>query len=133
MRGVASLDGAELRGAWPRRSWIAAAAEVRGFRWFGRPELRSRGLQVPREDGARHVPDLAYVAAGRRTAVEVELHLKDRSRLRAILRGYGEPHARRPADAVSYVTGETRSPRWSAAKASGLCSAEHSQSGRCSA
>ena len=86
-------------------SWVAAAVEVRGFEWLPSVELRSRGLQVPREDGARHVPDVAYVAAGRRTAVEVELHHKDRSRLRAILRGYGELVHAGQIDAVSYVTG----------------------------
>jgi hypothetical protein len=86
-------------------SWTAAAAEVRGFEWLGPAELRSHGLQVPRDDGARHAPDLVYVDGDRRTAVEVELHCKDRTRVRAILRGYRELVRAAQIDAVSYVTG----------------------------
>lgn len=86
-------------------SWVAAAAEVRGFEWLTPAELRSRCLQVPREDGARHAPDLAYVDGDRRTAIEVELHRKDQTRVRAILRGYRELVRAGQIDAVSYVTG----------------------------
>jgi hypothetical protein len=87
-------------------SWVAAAAEVRRFEFLGSAELRSRGLQVPREDGARHAPDLVYLDGDCRNAVEVELYRKDRTRLRAILRGYRELVRAGQLDAVSYVTGQ---------------------------
>jgi hypothetical protein len=86
-------------------SWVAAAAEVRDLEWLAPAELSSRGLQLPREDGARHAPDLVYLDTDRRTAVEVELHRKDRTRLRAILQGYRELVRAGELDAVSYVTG----------------------------
>jgi len=85
-------------------SWVAAAAEVRGFEWLGPADLRSRGWRVSRDDGARHVPDLGYVDAGRRTAIEVELHLKTRPRLRAILRGYRDVIRAGQLDELIYVT-----------------------------
>jgi hypothetical protein len=88
--GFAALDRASSAGHGRAVSWIAAAAEIRGFEWFGPADLRSR---VSRDDGARHVPDMDYVHAGGPTAIEVEPHKTPRPRVRAILRGYRDPSA----------------------------------------
>jgi DNA-binding transcriptional ArsR family regulator len=86
-------------------SWVAASAEVRGWRWLGPGELRGEsGWRVKRDDGARHCPDLGLVIEERRTAVEVELHRKAPQRVRAILRGYRGLIDRGQLHAVSYVT-----------------------------
>lgn len=70
-------------------SWVAASADLRGWRWLGPAELRAEpGWRVAREDGARHLPDLGLMIRGQRVAVEVELHRKAPKRLQAILRGY---------------------------------------------
>jgi hypothetical protein len=86
-------------------SWVAAAADVRGWRWLGPGELRAEsGWRVQRDDGARHAPDLGLIIDGRRTAVEVELHRKAPQRVRAILRGYRGLLDAGEISAVSYVT-----------------------------
>jgi len=71
-------------------SWVAASAEVRGWRWLGPADLRTEveRWRVRRDDGARHLPDLGLMFDGHRVAVEVELHAKAPGRVRAILRGY---------------------------------------------
>lgn len=86
-------------------SWVAASAEVRGWRWLGPAELRAEaGWRVQREDGARHMPDLGFVVKGQRIAVEVELHVKAPRRVRAILRGYRALIDAGSLTAVTYVT-----------------------------
>lgn len=100
----AALDGAEL-GHGRAVSWVAASAEVRGWRWLGPAELRDGGgWRLQREDGARHLPDLGLVYSGHRVAVEVELHAKAPIRLRAILRGYRALIDVGSVSAVTYVT-----------------------------
>ncbi len=86
-------------------SWVAAAAELRGWEWRGPAELRAEAGWMPaRGDGRRHAPDLGIVRASGRTAIEVELHAKSRDRLRAILAGYRELIDHGDLTAVSYVT-----------------------------
>ena len=85
-------------------SWVAAAAELRGWQWRGPAELRAEGGWVlARSDGRRHAPDLGIVRASGRTAIEVELHAKSRDRLQAILSGYRDVIDRGGLAAVSYV------------------------------
>lgn len=72
-------------------SWAAANFELRdGSLWFGPAELRrdARHWRLQRSDGRGHMPDLGIVHAGRRLALEVELHSKAPDRLRGILTGY---------------------------------------------
>lgn len=85
-------------------SWVAAGAELRGWRWLGPAQLRAdSGWRVRRDDGARHAPDLGLVYDGNRIAVEVELHAKAPARVAAILRGYRGLIDRGALTAVSYV------------------------------
>lgn len=85
-------------------SWVAASAELRGWRWLGPAELRvDSGWRVQRDDGARHAPDLGLIYGTTRRAVEVELHAKAPARLQAILRGYRGLIDHSTLTAVSYV------------------------------
>lgn len=85
-------------------SWVAASADLRGWRWLGPAELRAEdGWRVTREDGARHAPDLGLVIGGQRVAIEVELHRKAPQRLQAILRGYRGLIDHSDLSGVSYV------------------------------
>jgi DNA-binding transcriptional ArsR family regulator len=85
-------------------SWVAASADLRGWRWLGPAELRAEpGWRVTREDGARHAPDLGLVIGGQRVAIEVELHRKAPQRLQAILRGYRGLIDHAGLSGVSYV------------------------------
>lgn len=85
-------------------SWVAASAELRGWRWLGPAELRAEaGWHVVREDGASHAPDLGLVIADKRVAVEVELHSKAPRRLQTILRGYRGLVDHAGLDGISYV------------------------------
>lgn len=86
-------------------SWVAASAEVRGWRWLGPAQLREDDRwRLRRDDGARHLPDLGLVYDGHRVAVEVELQPKAPQRLRVILRGYRALIDRGALTAVTYVT-----------------------------
>lgn len=85
-------------------SWVAASADLRGWRWLGPAELRAEaGWRVSREDGARHAPDLGLVIGDQRVAIEVELHRKAPKRLQAILRGYRGLVDHAGLDGISYV------------------------------
>lgn len=85
-------------------SWVAASADVRGWRWLGPGELREEpGWRALRDDGTRHAPDLGIVRDGKRTAVEVELHRKAPARLRSILAAYGELVSDGGIHAVAYI------------------------------
>ncbi len=86
-------------------SWVAASAEVRGWRWLGPAELREdERWRLRRDDGARHLPDLGLIYDGQRVAVEVELQPKAPRRVQAILRGYRGLIDRGALTAVTYVT-----------------------------
>lgn len=88
-------------------SWVAAWADVRGWRWLGPAELRAdeQPWAARGPDGRRHQPDLGLILPdGRRIAVEVELHAKSRARLQAILRGYRRRVDEGAIDGVSYVS-----------------------------
>lgn len=87
-------------------SWVAASLQLRGLEWLGPAELRAvSGWRSQRDDGARHSPDLGLVHAdGRRTAIEVELQPKSKTRLQAILSGYRELIRSGQLSDVSYVT-----------------------------
>jgi hypothetical protein len=85
-------------------SWVAASAEVRGWRWLGPAELRGDDCwRLRREDGARHLPDLGLIYDGHRVAVEVELQPKAPRRVHVILRGYRDLIDRGAVSGVSYV------------------------------
>ncbi len=86
-------------------SWVAASAEVQGWRWLGPAELRGDDRwRLRRDDGARHLPDLGLIYDGNRIAVEVELQPKAPARLRAILRAYRHLIDSGALTAVAYVT-----------------------------
>lgn len=85
-------------------SWVAASAQLRGWRWLGPAELRSEsGWRVRRPDGISHVPDLGLVVGEKRFAVEVELHRKAPGRLAAILTGYRSLVEGDDLHGVSYI------------------------------
>jgi hypothetical protein len=83
-------------------SWLAASAQLRGWRWLGPAQLRADGGWMHTSRG--HAPDLGVVRGGGRTAIEVELHAKSKPRLRAILGGYRELIDAGSLTSVAYVT-----------------------------
>jgi hypothetical protein len=95
---VAASTGRHARAV----AWVAASAELRGWRWLGPAGLRAdRGWMI---DPRGHAPDLGLVRATGRTAVEVELHAKSKARLRAILGAYGELIEAGQLAGVAYVS-----------------------------
>lgn len=87
-------------------SWVVADFALRGSGyWLGPAELRrDEGWRVQRDDGAGHFPDLGIVTdVGTRIAIEVELHSKSNTRLRAILRDYDRLVTRGSLHRVTYV------------------------------
>lgn len=87
-------------------SWVVADFELRGRGyWLGPAELRQdEGWRVQRDDGAGHLPDLGIVtSAGKRIAIEVELHSKSNIRLRFILHGYSAKISTGDLSYVGYV------------------------------